>query len=98
MGENKKQEGHDGPISLTWIMYIALLIEMWPFFDLAFVVRFHSIIFEGVHWFHSNFAKLIITVKYKSSSTLVIICQILAELWPFFELVFVGVLILVSDQ
>ena len=32
-----------------------------------------------------------ITVKYRSSSILVIICQILAKHWPFFDLVFVGV-------
>ena len=67
-------------------------------FDLVFVVRFCSITFEGLHWFHSNFAELHITVKYKSSLILVIICQILAELWPFFDLDVVGMLILVSDQ
>ena len=40
-----------------------------------------------------------IIVKYRSSLILVvIICQILAELRPFFILVFVGVLILVSTQ
>ena len=60
--------------------------------------RFRSITFEGMHWFHSNSAELYITVKYRSSSILVIIHQILAELWPFFDLVFVGVLILVSGQ
>ena len=38
------------------------------------------------------------TVKYRSGLILVIICQIFAELWPFFNLVFVGVLILVSNQ
>ena len=37
-------------------------------------------------------------VKYRSSSILVIIRKILAVLWPFFDLVFVGVLILVSTQ
>ena len=51
-----------------------------------------------MHWFHSNFAELYITVKYRSSSILVIVCQIFAQLWPFFDLVFVGVLILVSVQ
>ena len=74
------------------------LAEFWPFFYLVFVVCFCSIIFEGMHWFHSNFAELYITAKYMSSSKLVIIRQILAELWPFFNLVFVGTLILVSDQ
>ena len=51
-----------------------------------------------MYWFHSNFAELYITIKHRSSSILVIIPQILAELWPFFDLVFVGVLILVSDN
>ena len=51
--------------------------------------RFRSIIFEGMYWFHSNFAELYITIKYRSSSILVIILPILAELWPFFDLVFV---------
>ena len=37
-------------------------------------------------------------MKYMSSSILVIICKILAELWPFLDLAFVGVLILVSTQ
>ena len=54
--------------------------------------------FEGMYWFHSNFAELFITIKYRSSSIFVIIRQILAELWPFFDFGFVGVLILVSDQ
>ena len=56
--------------------------------------RFRLITFEGMYGFHSNFAELYITIKYRSSSILVIIHQILAELWPFFDLVFVGVLIL----
>ena len=38
-----------------------------------------------------------ITVKYRSNSILIIIRQILPEIWPFFDLVFVSVLILVSD-
>ena len=50
---------------------------------------FRSVTFERRHWFHSNFAELYITIKYRSSSILVIICQILAELWPFFDLIFV---------
>ena len=75
-----------------------ILAELWPFFDLVFVVRFWSITFEGMRWFHSNFAELYITVKYRSSMILVIIRQILAELWPFFDLVFHGVLVLVSNQ
>ena len=75
-----------------------ILAELWPFFNLVFIVRYHSITFEGMHWFHSSFAELYITVKYRSNLILVIIRQILAELWPVFDLVFVGVLILVSDQ
>ena len=49
------------------------LAELWPFFDLVFVVCFCSITFEGMHWFHSNFAELYIDVKYRSSLILVII-------------------------
>ena len=41
--------------------------------------------FWGMHWFHSNFAELYITIRYRSSSILVIVRQILAELWPFFD-------------
>ena len=51
--------------------------------------RFRSKTFEGIYGFHSSFAELYITIKYRSSSILVIIHQILAELWPFFDLVFV---------
>ena len=43
-------------------------------------------------------AELYINVKYRSGSILVVIRKILAELWPFFNLVFVGVLIVVSDE
>ena len=50
--------------------------------------RFRSITFEGMYGFHSNFAELYITIKYRSSSILVIIRQNLAELWSFFDLVF----------
>ena len=70
-----------------------------PFFNLVFVVRFCSITFEEMHWFHANFAELYINVKYRSGLVLIIIHQILAELWPFFDFkFFVGVLILVSNQ
>ena len=44
------------------------------------------------------FLEIYTTIKYRSSFILVIVCQILAELWPFLDLVFVGVIILVSDQ
>ena len=44
------------------------------------------------------FAEGYIFVKYRSSSILVIICKLLAELWPFFKLGFVVVLLLVSTQ
>ena len=53
------------------------------------IFRFRSITFEGMHWFHSKFAEVYIIVNYRSSAILVIIRQILAELWPFFDLVFV---------
>ena len=49
---------------------------------------FRSVTFEGMYWFHSNFAELYITIKYRSSLILVIIRQILAELLPFFWLSF----------
>ena len=39
--------------------------------------------FEGMHWFHLNFAELYITEKYRSSSILVIIHQILAVMALF---------------
>ena len=86
--------------SLILVIICQILAELWPFFDLVFVVGFRSITFEVMHWFHSNFAEFYINVKYRSSSILIIIRQILAELhvWPFFDLVFVGVLILVSDH
>ena len=50
--------------------------------------QFHSITFEGMRWLLSESAEGYIIVKYKSSSILVIICQTLAELWPFLNLVF----------
>ena len=52
--------------------------------------HFHSITFEGMYWFHSNFVELYITV---------IIHQILAELRPFFDLflLFVSVQYLWTD-
>ena len=84
--------------SLILVIICQILAELWPFFDLAFIVRFHSVTFEGMHWFHSDIAELYSTVKCRSSSILVIIHQILAEVWPFFNFVFVSVLILVSDQ
>ena len=56
-----------------------ILAELWPFFDLVFVVRFRSITFAGMHWFHSNFAGLYINIKYRSRSILVIIRQRLTE-------------------
>ena len=49
-----------------------------------------------MHQFHKKSTGHI--VKYRSSSILVIIRKFLAELWPFFDLVFVVVFILVSAQ
>ena len=49
-----------------------------------------------MHCFYRMFAEGYIIVKYRSSLILVIVRKILAELWPFFDLVFVGKLILVS--
>ena len=51
--------------------------------------RFRSITLEGMYGFHSNFAELYINIKYRSSSILVIFRQSLAELWSFFDIVFV---------
>ena len=51
-----------------------------------------------MHGFHSKSAEVYIIVKYRSSSILVIIHKILVELWPFFDLIFVVVLILVFAQ
>ena len=139
--------------SLILVIICQMLAELWPCFDLVFVVDYRSITFEGMHWFHSNFAKLYISLKYRSfdignhqpnfgwvmarfrlsfcwcvdigfwsitfagmhwfywkfaegyiivmyrsSLILVIIRKVLAELWPFFDLLFVGVLILVSAK
>ena len=50
---------------------------------------FRSVTSEGMHWFHLKSAEVYITVKYRSRLILVIIHQILAESWPFFDLVFV---------
>ena len=44
---------------------------------------FLSITYAGMHWFYWKFAGGYIIVKYRSSSILVIIRKILAELWPF---------------
>ena len=59
-------------------------------------IGFRSLAFAGTHWFYWKFAEGYIIVKYRLSSILVIICEILVKLWPFLDLVFVGVLILVS--
>ena len=69
------------PSNFGWVMVL-----FW-----VFVVCFRSLTFEGMHWFQSNFAELYITVKYRSSSILVIIRQIFGRvmgLWPFFRLSF----------
>ena len=50
--------------------------------------HFHSITFEGMHWFHSKSAEVCIIVQCRSVSILVIICHIVAELWSFFQLCF----------
>ena len=47
--------------------------------SVGITLHFRLVTFEGMHWFHSKSAG----VKYRSSSVLVIIPQILAELWPF---------------
>ena len=82
-------------LSSILIIIRQILAELWPFFDLVFVVCFRLVTFEGMHWFHSDFAKLYVTVKYRSNSILVIIHQIWLSYGPFLTF-FVGVLILVS--
>ena len=51
-------------------------------------IDFHSLSSEGTHVFYEKFAEGYIIVKYRSSFILVAICKILAELWPFFDLIF----------
>ena len=70
-------------VSSILIIIRQILAELWPFFDLVFVVRFRSITLEGLHWFLSNFAELYINVKYRSSSILVIIRQTWLSYGPF---------------
>ena len=48
--------------------------------------RFCSVTFKGMYGFHSNFAELYITIKYRSSLILVILSQILAMV--LFRLIF----------
>ena len=52
--------------------------------------HFRSTILEEMYGFHSNFAELYISIQNRSSSILVLIRQIFAELWPFFWLSFCG--------
>ena len=88
----------------SWILVIIsqIFTELWPFFRLRSCwcvdIGFRSITFAGMLWFYWKFAEGYIIVKYRSGSILVIIRKILAKLWPFFNLIFVGVLILVSVQ
>ena len=64
--------------STILVIFCKILAKLWSFFDIVFVVRFGSVTFEGMHQFHWNFAELYITVKYRSTSILVIIRQVLA--------------------
>ena len=69
-----------------WVMALFLRSFCW-----CVDIGFRSITFAGMHlhWFYWKFAEGYIIVTYRSSLILVIICKILAELWPFFNLVFV---------
>ena len=69
--------------SLILVIIRQILAELCSFFDLDFVVCFRSITFEGMHWFHFNFAEFYFIVKYRSSSILVIIRQILTVMALF---------------
>ena len=73
---NSSNKNKAGDINSLWNLLVQLS------FCFSFLLN------KGMHWFHSNFAELYITIKYRSSSTLVIISQILAELWLFFWLSF----------
>ena len=75
-----------------WVMALFHLSSCW-----CVDIGFRSITFAGMHWFHWKFTEGYINVRYRSSPILVIIRKILA-LWPFFDLVIVVVLILVSTQ
>ena len=80
------------PPNVGWVMALLQLSFCW-----CVDIGFQSITFAGMHWFYWKFAEGYnrkIQVKFDK----LIICKIVAELWPFFDLVFVGVLILVSDQ
>ena len=62
------------------LVIICQILAVVAFFRLSFCwlvdIGFQSVTlltFEGMHWCHSNFAELYITVKYRSSSILVII-------------------------
>ena len=61
-------------------------------------IGFRSITFVGDVLILLKVSEGYIIVKYRSGTILVIIFKTLAKLWPFFDLVFVGVLILVSAQ
>ena len=43
-----------------------ILAELWPFFDLVFVVSFYSVTFQEMHWFHSMFIDLVFVVSFYS--------------------------------
>ena len=72
------------------VIICKILAELSSFIDCCCVdTGFRSVTSEGVHWLHWKFAQGYIIVIYRSSSLLVIICTILAKLWPFFDFVFV---------
>ena len=81
------------PQNFGWVMALFPLSFCW-----SVDIGVCSVTFAGMHWFYWKFAEQYIIVKYRSDLILVIIRKILAELWSFFNLLFVGVLILVSAQ
>ena len=107
----KFDSGNHSP-NFGWVMALFRLSFCWfvdiGFWSITFAgmhcfcwfvdIGFWSITFAGMHWFYWKFAEGYIIAKYRTGSLLVIIRKVLAELCPFFDLVFVGVLILVSDQ
>ena len=69
------------PQNSGWVMGLFRLSFCW-----CVDIGFRSITFAGMHWFYWKFAGGYIIVKYRSSSILVIIRKMLAELWPTYFL------------
>ena len=73
---------------VAWQTHRDHVVHPWRRWHHRHTFCFRSITFEGMHWFHSNFAEHYLTIKYKSSLILIIIRQILAVM-ALFRLSFV---------